>query len=327
MFRQIANPRNSRPRRRPGPALLVGRRGRPRRCATALGASLVLALGIMGGWGAAAQADLRENRYPDGALKTQWEVRYEAGAVLRDGEFRSYHPGGKLALQAYYRQNEPVGVWSWFDPEGNLMRRVRYEHDRRVALDNGEFLQPEQVFRDPAGRITAEGIMKFDKPHGPWRFYFPDGTPQVTGAYVTGVPDGTWLTYHRNGQVIRRETFRLGILDGEFRRAYDGGLEAERGTYDQGLRGGLWRTWYENGQLATEGYFREDLREGEWRFFAQDGTLLRRTVYRVDTPINDLPLPKPAERLAPIIPDPGALPFAPRLYDENDRRIPLHVPK
>ncbi|MBI3992494.1 MAG: hypothetical protein HY342_04410 [Candidatus Lambdaproteobacteria bacterium] len=323
MFSHPRSPRIPHRPRRPGAWTRGGARGRVR----LRGAGLALALVLLAGWGATARADLRENRYPDGALMTQWEVRYEAGEVFRDGEFRRYHPGGALALQAYYRHNEPVGVWTWFDAEGNVMRRVRHEQGRRVLLDNGEFLQPEHVFRDPAGRIKAEGIMKFDKPHGPWRFYFPDGSLQVKGAYVTGVADGLWITYQRNGQMIRRETYRLGILHGEFRRAFDNGLEAERGSYDEGLRSGLWRTWYANGQLETEGYFREDLREGEWRFYAQDGTLLRRTVYRVDTPINDLPLPKPAETLAPIIPDPHALPFAPRLYDENGRRIPLHVPK
>lgn len=294
------------------------------RFAVVLGLCNVLLLPAGSAW---AMKQLRENFYTGGDLKTRWEVELDEHLVLRDGSFRRFHPGGKLALQAYYRRSERVGTWTWYDLHGNVMRRVRFEDGEQITLDKGEFMQAEHVFRDTAGRIVATGMLKFDKPHGEWKYFYADGTTKAKGGFVSGVADGIWIHYHHNGQIIRRETYRLGILHGLYRNAYDNGQDTIRGLYDWGVKTGLWRRWYPNGQLREQGYYGEDKREGEWRFYADDGAILRRSVYRVDTQIYDLPLPSPKVAMVPVIPDPFGLPFIPRLYDESDQLIQRFHPE
>jgi antitoxin component YwqK of YwqJK toxin-antitoxin module len=247
----------------------------------------------------------------------------EQGELERHGIFIGYHPNGRIAVHGYYRQDAPAGVWTWYDPDGNPIRRIARSPHIEEPLDPGEILDPETRFRDPTGVVQAKGQLKFDKPHGEWTYFHEDGNPKAIGSFVTGIPHGRWLYLFPNGQMQRIEHYRLGILDGDYRRGYDNGQEAEQGRLDQGLKEGVWRTWHENGQLQSVGRYVQDLREGEWRYYDEAGRPLRRERYRRDQLAQVLPpLPEELAREPRVYTPRDPLP--PTIYDQGGN--PIHRP-
>lgn len=271
------------------------------------------------------RVEWRTTEYPDGRLQTEWQVLLKsAEEAVRHGIFRRYHENGRVALLAYYRNNEPAGIWSWLDERGNLLRQTRQRADYDDEIVGHEARSALSVFRTPRGIPLAEGQMKGDVPHGRWTFYYPDGTPKAEGSYVTGMADGDWAYYHANGQTEQRLRFALGVPHGEYRSAYPNGQEREVGRYDNGVRTGRWRTWYEHGQLYEEGEYAEARRVGEWRTWSPDGRLARRTLYRDGQATAELPVPQLPSPKEPLIPDLDLLPVPPHLYDENGNIIRRH---
>lgn len=297
-------------------------------------AALVLVLGLALAGGAAEARrkreppplppNVRQNFYDNGALRTRWQVRIDAqGEEVRHGRLLRYHRNGRLALHASYRDGRPTGVWRWYDEDGRLLRSAVPQGDYEEVITGRELDNPNSVYRDLKGRKIAEGLRKYDQPHGEWTYYYPDGSVRARGRFVNGLPDGRWTVFYASGQVQRQDDYKLGVPDGTVMRGYRNGQEQLRGQVEQGLRVGRWRTWYANGQLESEGAFREDKREGEWRFWDKRGRLLRHVRYARGAIVAELPLPRPEARPAPVIPEPRLLPFRPRLYDDSGAEIRL----
>jgi antitoxin component YwqK of YwqJK toxin-antitoxin module len=273
---------------------------------------------------AAATLEVRENTYPDGTLRTQWQVRVSAdGTAVRHGRLLRYHPNGQIAVRGAYRDGRPSGVWTWFDERGHALRSAVPQGDYDEVLSGRDLENPNSVYYDLKGRKLAEGLRKYDKPHGLWSYYHPDGSVAAQGRYVDGLPDGRWVFYFRTGQVERQEDYKLGVPDGEVLRGWPNGQEQLEGRVEQGLRVGRWRTWFKNGQVESDGHYQEDRREGEWRFWDAQGKLVAHQRYAAGRLAEELPLPAPRVGPPPVLPDARLLPFRPRIYDESGAEIKL----
>jgi antitoxin component YwqK of YwqJK toxin-antitoxin module len=272
--------------------------------------------------------ETRRNHDAQGRLLAEWHVRRnEEGEVVQHGRLLRYHPSGRVALRGWYRNGYPVGIWRWYDEEGALLREVYQEGSYELVLKGQELDNPNTVYRTPRGAKLAEGLRKFERAHGLWRYYYPNGMLKAEGRFVNGIPDGRWTFQHPNGLLSRIEEYELGIPHGRIMRGYPNGQEQLEGGMSQGLREGPWRTWYEDGQPESEGPYRADRREGVWRFWQGDGTLTAMTRYANGEAVEQLPLPE-TKRAArpPIIDRPEALPFRPRIYDESGAEIRLSDP-
>ncbi|MBI4083115.1 MAG: toxin-antitoxin system YwqK family antitoxin [Candidatus Lambdaproteobacteria bacterium] len=280
------------------------------RPAAALAAALVLAT-------APARAELRQNFYPDGTLRTRWELRAGPEGPERHGAFQRFHPNGVLALDGRYQRDRPAGEWRWFDERGTLLKKVLYGPEGEDVLAGQSLKSPRSTFFTLSRIKLAEGQLKYDKPHGPWKYWYPDGALKAEGTYETGIPVGRWVYYHPNGQIGRITEYALGVPDGETLATYPSGEPEERGRLDHGIRTGRWRQWYANGSRRSEGVYVEDLKEGEWRTWSEQGELVSHVRYQADVEVEQLLRPKPPPP-EPVISDPLTLPFLPRLYDAND---------
>ena len=288
------------------------------RLAPLLAAAVLLTLGWQSAW-----ADVRLLYYPDDKLKARVSTRVNRkGEILRHGGFQRFHPNGRIALQGKYHDNEPVGIWSWWNEDGHLIRRVRYDGRFQEVLVGKQLEDPDTTFSNTAGRKVAQGRMKFDKGHGAWSYWFDDGSPKASGKFVTGIPDGRWVLYYPNGQLKSIEEYRLGILHGVFMKAHPNGQEKVEGRLEHGMKIGRWRHWYANGQLRSRGAYENDLEEGEWRFWDKGGTLTKRLAYQAGRPVRELALPTKPPKREPVIPyaDQERLTL-PRLYDDAGRKI------
>jgi antitoxin component YwqK of YwqJK toxin-antitoxin module len=270
------------------------------------------------------RSEWRANRYDNGRLLTEWEVRIaDTGEAVRWGVYRRYYLNGHLAVLGAYRNGKPAGEWLWLDETGQIMRRARQQADYEDDLSNDPLANPRSQFRNPTGRVIAEGQLKQDKPHGLWTYYYDQGKPKAQGRYLTGLPDGAWTFFYPDGQVQKQTVYALGVPNGPYRLAYPGGQERERGQYNEGVRTGVWRTYYANGQAQQEGAYREDQRDGEWKTWDDTGRLTARTVYAQGVVRNEVKLPAPAEPPEPLVLDDSIGP--PAVYNAQGQLVnPVH---
>lgn len=258
----------------------------------------------------------RANRFDDGKLLTEWEVRIGAGGeVARWGVYRRYHPNGRLAVLGAYRNGKPAGEWLWLDETGQVMRRARQQADYEDDLSNDPLASPRSQFRNPAGKVIAEGQLKGNKPHGLWMYFYDQGMPKAQGRYLTGLPDGVWAYFYPDGQIEKQLAFALGVPNGPYRIAYPGGQEEERGQYNAGVRTGVWRAYHPNGQKREEGAYREDVRDGEWKTWDEDGRLTGRVGYARGVVQSEVKIQPPPGPPAPLVSESIIEP--PVLYDAN----------
>lgn len=277
-------------------------------------------------WAAPALGEMRELYYPDKTLRTRVAtIVTKQGDILRHGPFQRFHPNGRAAVQGAYRLDRPVGIWSWWNEEGYLMRRVRIDGDFEEILGGRKFNSPDTTFANTAGRTTAQGRMKFDKGHGQWRYWFDTGQPKAQGKFVTGVPDGRWVMLYPDGQIESIQEYRLGILHGLYMKAYPNGQEKVEGRMEHGMKVGLWRHWYEDGRRRTEGRYVNDLEDGKWRFWTKDGELASAVIYKAGQVERELPIarkPSGMPRAEPVIPLPDQKRYGyPGTYDPSGARI------
>lgn len=268
-----------------------------------------------------ALADQSELLYPDESVKARVHLRKgEKGLPVRHGLFERFHPNGERALLGFYHKSKAVGIWTWWDEEGRPIRKVRMDGEFEEVLYGGEFTKNEITFKNTAGTKLAEGMLKFDKGHGKWVYWYRDGTPRAQGNFVAGRPDGRWVLLYPDGQFRGIVEYKLGIMHGLYMRSYPTGLEEEEGRMEHGLREGLWRFWYNDGQIKKEGEYRRDLLEGEWKFWEPDGTLTQ--ILRFDAGLLVGERYPPRKKVhTPVIPNADRFIDRPRLFDEGGTEI------
>jgi len=263
----------------------------------------------------------RANRFSDGRLLTEWEVRLtDTGEVVRWGIYRRYYPSGRLAVLGAYRNDRPAGVWMWIDETGQVQRRARQQAEYEDDLASDPLANPRSQFRNSVGKVIAEGQLKQDKPHGLWLYLYDNGAPKAQGRYLTGLPDGTWSYFFPDGEVEKQVAYALGVPHGPYRLSYTGGQEQERGQYDEGVRTGIWRIYYSNGQEREVGAYREDRRDGEWKSFDDEGRLTALTLYAQGVVKRETQIPPPPGPPEPLVSDVDAL-TPPRILDAQGRTV------
>lgn len=286
-----------------------------------LPALLLVALALLAGL--SARAETQEVLYADGTLKARVNLREaEDGRQVRHGGFLRNHPNGRPAVEGRYLNGRPVGIWSWWDDEGHLLRQIRKDGQFEEQLFGEDIHDPNTVYVNTAKQRVAQGILKFDKGHGRWSYWFPDGMLKAQGNFLGGIPEGRWVTYYEDGQIRGIDEYQLGLPHGLYMRAYPSGQEQVRGRMDHGLRVGTWDFWYANGQKKAEGGYDNDREEGEWRYWDRDGKLTKRVRFHDGKAVATLPLPHAPKRPPSVIPRKLRDSLEPPLlFDEDGREI------
>ncbi len=93
--------------------------------------------------------------------------------------------------------------------------------------------------------FNLEGVQK----HGPWRYYWPNGSLQTLGYYKDGLKEGTFRVWIERGQKI------------------------EQGKYQNGAKQGVWKGWHRNGKLKSQTQFLDGKIHGFRKLYDQEGKL------------------------------------------------------
>jgi len=284
-----AGPSRARAEHESGAALATDRLASASNLTTALVEGVgrrVQSLSSISSAGHAARADSAPTSDDSGDLAHTIEL-LRRGIVLDDdgraeGDIVNGRPVGRWALYdaegrriftgGFNASGEPVGVWNWVYPNG----QVAVEG----AFTDGE---PDGLWREWHATGTPASTTYFEAgvPSGFAEEWFESGAPKQQGGFDAGDRGGLWQSWYPNGQLRARGAYVRGLRSGLWEECHADGVPMLVATYVRGRADGLWQSWYSNGQVKERGTFVDGRREGVWHFFDFGGNVdLRTGFYR-----------------------------------------------
>jgi antitoxin component YwqK of YwqJK toxin-antitoxin module len=108
--------------------------------------------------------------------------------------------------------------------------------------------------------------------HGPFVTAFPDGTPEITGAYVDGVLDGAWQRRAPSGTTVEAGHYLADQRTGQWTQTSATGEPL--GAYQLVAGTGVEKRWLDDGTLYSERAVRAGVPHGAEKRYAPDGTVV-----------------------------------------------------
>ena len=166
--------------------------------------------------------DTLKESFTDGSVSRLYTV--QKGTQVREGVSFSYHPNGKLAVEAPYKNGKLDGVFKSYYENGALWQVIGYK----------------------------EGIEE-----GVSMTYFENGAKKNKEIYRKGVLDGVVEEWDDQGKIRRKLPYMRGQLHGVAKVFDDLGALKEEMTFDKGLREGPYRR-YNRGVKVLESEFQQN---------------------------------------------------------------------
>lgn len=163
--------------------------------------------------------DTVKTTFADGSLARVYTVL--AGTDVREGVAVSYHPNGKKAVEAPYKNGKLDGVFRSYYENGKLWQTIGY----------------------------LEGVEE-----GVSTTYFENGSKKSKEVYRNGILNGTSEEYYENGNLRRKLPYVKGHIHGVGKVFDEQGAMIEEMTFEYGLRHGPYRR-YKKGFVILDAVF------------------------------------------------------------------------
>jgi uncharacterized protein len=242
--------------------------------------------------------------YDANGVKT-FEGRYESGAET--GEWKYYHPNGKLRLTRTYQKGVLEGPAKEYSEREELIKKCYYVNNK---------LEGYYVEYYSNGQKSNEGYMRDGLEQGPWKqwhangkpekeSYFMDGTLEgykveytTTGKKATEVKyseglkyivtsfdtsgnsrivndfskgSGKWISKYASGKTQYEGNVSCHELNGKFTWYHPDGSVSNEHSYTDGNREGAFKTYHPNGKIYIEGAYSKDRKHGKWVWYYDNG--------------------------------------------------------
>ena len=162
--------------------------------------------------------DTVRTTYENGQLARIYTVK--KGTDVREGMALSYHPNGKLAVEAPYRDGKLDGVLRSYDENGTLHETVGYLDGEEEGFSIVYYENGKKKSRETYRRGELNGMMESWDENGKLRRQIP---------YVNGQIHGVVKFYDEMGYIHEDVRFERGLRHGPYHRYTFGKvtLEAE----------------------------------------------------------------------------------------------------
>ncbi|GEM_PF-565425 len=211
----------------------------------------LLVLGLLKSLGTATE--LREEKYPNGSLKSRGHVRQDAD-----------------------KNHVLVGLWTYWFPNGQKEAEGDYRNGREGGKrgDTGLLVDgrngPWTIWYEN-GQKRSASTYQDGKQEGVWTAWYESGQKKEEGRYEDGKQEGVWIAWYENGQKKEEGTFKDDKLDGRFRTWHENGRKRQESSLKAGKLDGPSTVWYENGQKEEESTFKDDELDGPSTTWYENG--------------------------------------------------------
>jgi antitoxin component YwqK of YwqJK toxin-antitoxin module len=174
-------------------------------------------------------------------------AHYSDNSFAADGNYREYHPNGKIFIEGQFRKGRQEGEWKFYFDNGQVNRKATY---------------------------------KDGKPNGSWEIYRADGTAFAKRGFKDGLRDGEWITYDETGKKpLNEEHYIAGEQDGIWKTWFPSGKQKQQVSFKNGKREGTSIDWDEKGQKIIEAEWSDNKLNGTATRCFSDG---RKTVIKYE---------------------------------------------
>ena len=221
---------------------------------------------------ACAQPGPDTSQWPDGAVGTDFNVTDAEGR--KQGRWIRVYPDGQLYYSGSFKDDRPVGHFTFFRENGRVLSEVEHETGSdmakailyredgteshrgqyRTVLVDGAWTQHKagawEAF-DAQGRTRLKEHYQADLLDGPSRAFHPNGNLLEEGQYLKGDKTGLWKTYNRAGELRSEELWREGERHGVSKVMQDNGQPLSLGEFERGIPVGEWQTFTPMGKVRS----------------------------------------------------------------------------
>lgn len=171
---------------------------------------------------ASAALDTVRATFDDGRVSRIYTVL--KGTEVREGVSLTYHPNGKLAVEAPYKNGKLDGVFRSYDEKGNLRETIGYK-------DGNE-----------------EGFSVL---------YYENGKKKSSETYRGGTLNGKSEDWYENGKIRRQIPYENGQIHGVVKIYDEMGMLMEDMNFVHGIRNGKYHR-YSFGKQVLEAEFKDN---------------------------------------------------------------------
>lgn len=164
--------------------------------------------------------DTIKETYPNGMLSRIYTVQH--GTAVREGVAQSFHPNGKLAIEAPYKNGKLDGVFRSYFENGKVWQTIGY----RGGVEEGISTTYYESGSKKKKEVYKSGIL-----HGDVEEYYDSGKIRRRLPYVLGSIQGVAKVYDELGAVIEEMTFEKGLRHGPYRR-FNKGLKTFEAKFE-----------------------------------------------------------------------------------------------
>ncbi|MBK7383962.1 MAG: toxin-antitoxin system YwqK family antitoxin [Flavobacteriales bacterium] len=245
--------------------------------------------------------------YGAGMLRKREDINRADAMGLRQGQWKEFHPNGKVRLEGNYVDDRKQGIFKEYDALGNLKDMVKYDGGmvdegagemltveiKRTFHPNGRVAslgsysksgKREGLFKEfstdgvvssakvyKGDQLISEGLVNYlGMMEGPWVEFYATGEKRAEGAYKEGRKEGDWTFYHRSGKVEQKGKYMNGSAQGTWKWFYEDGTLHREELYRKGREDGASAEYDEKGVVITKGEYIDGRKEGEWMYAVGD---------------------------------------------------------
>lgn len=226
----------------------------------------LLILVLLTGIGISVQAQVGLFEKPEASRKKEkienpYENRRDEKG-RRQGDWMRFHPNGKPAYKARFKDDQPIDTLTRFYKNGKKFVEIVFEE--QTNRGKGKFFSEQ-------GDLLAEGFYLNMQKDSIWRFYDEDGNLKSKEMFQFDKREGKSKVFFDSGQSASEVNYEKGKKHGVEKRYYPDGKLRVSLTYQNGQLDGLYSVFFEDGQKEIEGYYKNNMRHETWTFYDARG--------------------------------------------------------
>jgi antitoxin component YwqK of YwqJK toxin-antitoxin module len=162
---------------------------------------------------------------PQGTKQFEYELRYWCVTpdMTRNGPTVLYSSGGQILEEGSWRENAPVGLWTYHDKSGKQIAQIDmkegdgvwpsfYDTGAKASEQNYKAgkLEGAQTNWSVSGQITYQATHKDGRLDGLVKSFFNDGKPSVEANYLEGEQHGDFHQWNEAGEKVSDRKYHYG---------------------------------------------------------------------------------------------------------------------
>jgi len=177
-----------------------------------------------------------------------------------------------LVFEGNFKDNVPVGEFKYYHPNGKL---------KSITFFIQGVHQVKTTIFHPNENKASEGQYVDQLKDGEWKYWDEDGTLIRIENYKVGKKDGVWKTYSASTGILLEELNYLNDqLYGIANTFYIDGVPCTVENYINNQRNGNAESYFIDGKLSIKGTFYQGLKIGVWEYYDQNGKIRKIVDYK-----------------------------------------------